>query len=193
MDRYQELESEFKDKYPTVNCDEVMNIIDKIANDFEAKASFEGYDVYVSIEKIHTLQENVFVEISADDFELHLEFENGINNGTQLRDYSFSSTFLPKSRTVDVFSHVEIDEKRILLWGAINEVEISLVEANIIFNRHKYEIESMIRKQNYDNYVTGGGTNVTDDYYTKFNRVLNNKGLFWKRIYKEVEADVYLK
>jgi hypothetical protein len=41
-------------------------------------------------------------------------------------------------------------------------------------------ILKLIKNQNYDNYVTGGGTTKTDRYYDQKKSELNERGLFWK-------------
>lgn len=44
----------------------------------------------------------------------------------------------------------------------------------------------------YDDYVTGGGTNITNKYYKDEFQKIKEFGIFWNIIYEEVEADVIL-
>ncbi len=53
----------------------------------------------------------------------------------------------------------------------------------------KPKLFELHRKQNYDNYVTGGGTNKTDKYYKDERIKLSDMGVFWEYIYEEKEVD----
>ncbi len=64
-----------------------------------------------------------------------------------------------------------------------------LKKARIIFEREKSKILDLYNKQNYDNYVTGGGSTYTDNYYKEQFKKYTDNGLYWKLIYKEVEVD----
>lgn len=56
----------------------------------------------------------------------------------------------------------------------------------IILNKNEMNIY-----YEYD-YVTGGGTNITNKYYKDEFQKIKEFGIFWNIIYEEVEADVIL-
>lgn len=188
MEIIEQIEAEFIENYPNRNWEEMNRILDIVSSDFDDKAVSEEYEVYMSREKIHQLQENVFVTITSKDeeVELSLEFENGINNGTQLNEYVFGDTLKPSARTAEVFKDIELDKERVLR----NNPKANLEKAQMMLNNYRAEIIKMHKNQSYDDYVTGGGTNKTDKYYRDFRDGLNNRGLFWQNIYEEVEVDI---
>lgn len=188
METIEQIEAEFIENYPNRNWEEMNRILNIIASDFDDKLISEEYEVYISREKIHQLQQNVFVTITSKDeeVELSLEFENGINNGTQLNEYIFGDTLKPSSRTVEVFKDIELDKERVLR----NNPNANLEKAQMMLNNYRSEIIKMNRNQSYDDYVTGGGTNKTDKYYRDFRDDLNNRGLYWQNVYEEVKADI---
>lgn len=63
----------------------------------------------------------------------------------------------------------------------------------MLFEKFKPEILKNLKEQNYDNYVTGGGTIKTDNYYNKKKNDLESKGVFWVVKYKEIETNVIWK
>lgn len=145
-------------------------------------------DIYESCEKHNQLQHTYYYEISSQLIkgELHLEVESGISNGTQLIDYSFHSTLLPESRTIEIIKDVILDEERVLANG------FSVIKARAVFPRYKDRILELNKKQSYDDYVTGGGTNITNNHYKNEFDEIRRIGIFWKYIYEEIEVDVNL-
>lgn len=188
MEIIKQIEADFIENYPNRNWEEMSRVLYIIASDFDDKVISEEYEVHIAREKIHQLQQNVFVTITSknEEVELSLEFENGINNGTQLNEYVFGDTLKPSSRTVEVFKDIELDKERVLRYNP----NANLEKAQMMLNNYRSEIIKMNRNQSYDDYVTGGGTNKTDKYYKDFKDGLNNRGLFWQNIYEEVEADI---
>lgn len=186
-DLQQELNENRKGK-PLFYFDEFF---EDLFEDFDSFKKFEvkyHCTVSVSKEKHNELQYTYYFDIYSDliDGELFLEIESGINNGTQLLDYSFGENLLPKSRTVEVLKDIVLDEEKTKKLG------FSVLKAKAVLSRHKAEILKLIRNQSYDNYVTGGGTNKTDEYYQdKFNS-FENMGLFWTEVYEDMEADINL-
>lgn len=109
-----EFEKDFIEKYDKDEFVKVDNIIEQLFdNDFdETKLQPNEWEVIVSVEKTNRLQENVFIIFIKNDNEFHLEYENGINNGTRLNDFSFESSLLPTSKTTEVVNDVVIDKKK---------------------------------------------------------------------------------
>lgn len=168
--------------------------VDKILELFDSEPfedlEQDGITVSCCTEKLHQLQENVCVSIYNDDFEVELLYENGINNGTQLNDYSINPTksFTRASREYEIVTGVELDMDQIKQWEKATGKKCSIQKAQILLDRHKPEIMKLIKDQNYDNYVTGGGTNKTDSYYRKKKDELKDMGVFWKVITKTEET-----
>lgn len=134
-------------------------------------------------EKINQLQENVCVEIDKEDsFKIELLYENGINNGTQLNDYKInpSSSFMNATREYEIIEDIELDIEQLESWSVRTGRKYSIQKAQILLDNNRGDIMKLIKNQNYDNYVTGGGTNKTDDYYSKKKEELNMQGIFWK-------------
>lgn len=126
-----------------ISPDEEKNI-NRIESKFHVKISGTS-------EKFSSLQYTYHYEITSNliDQALFLEIESGINNGTMLLSYSFESSSAPSSRTVEVLKDVVLDERWYL-------TSFHLRKAQAILNRDKHLIFEFHRKNNYDNYVTGG-------------------------------------
>jgi len=189
LDLYTQLLFEFEKLYPEQDFDYFDHVIEMLAESFDPLES-DTYQISVTKEKINALQENVFITVTSYfGMELSLEFENGINNGTQFNDYSFSQNLIPKSRTVEVLRDIEFDQERLLRL----KPNTSVLKAKNNFNRVKKDIIKSLREQSYDNYVTGGGTNVTDKAYREKQNEFEDMGAYYKCIYEEIEVDVNLK
>lgn len=136
--------------------------------------------VSVSKEKHNSLQYTLYYTITSDliDAELSLEIEDGINNGTQLNNYSFEGSIEPQSRTVSVIKDIILDKEKYEDNSSFKR------KAQAILNRDKHLIFKHVRENNYDNYVTGGNSKMKSDaLWTK---------LHLEYIYEEVEADIHL-
>lgn len=189
-----DFKKEFIDKYSIEEFTEVEGLID-FALECQTGAYKKGklWRINCDIEKIHCLQFNYYISLSKEgvdgsDEEVSLGYENGINAGTSLREYSFDRTVLPASRTIEILEDIVLDEKTVL--RKYPKVKIQL--ARLMFEGVKDQILDILRKQGYDNYVTGGGTNVTDKYYKDKLQKFQDRGLFWTKVYKQEEADLNL-
>jgi len=142
----------------------------------------------VQREKHNQLQYTFYYDITSDlyDIEINLEVEDGINNGTQLNGYSFENTLEPSSRTVEILDDIELDEDFYL------NSHLSVEKARLIFPRYKEKIKKLISNKNYDDYVTGGGTSKTDEYYKSELDEIRDFGIHWICIYKKIEVDLNL-
>ncbi len=183
-------EREFITKYSDVEFKGVISAIELFLEDSKLKIFYRNnWTILQSVEKINALQYTHFITLSKesigkDDEEVNLEYENGINNGTVLREYSLDGSGGKENltRTERILKDIEID------WEQINpNANKKLVE--LVFNYDKNKILKLYNNQNYDDYVTGGGTNSTDRYYKEELEKFHNKGLFWNLIYEEVEVD----
>jgi len=192
MNEYQDFESEFKEKYGEEEFLEVNNLIDGVLDsDTSLYEIDKTWTVSSSIEKIHSLQYTYYINLSketesGDDEEVNLTFENGINNGTQLLEYSLEgSCDIPNTHEVEVLVDIEIDWSHPSYSG--KKIRKNVVDA--IFKYHKDKILEIYGKQSYDNYVTGGGTGLTDKHYKDSLEKYHGLGLYWSKIYKTIEAD----
>ena len=195
---YLEFENDFTEKYSKEEFAKVDSIIEQLFdNGFdETKLHSNEWEVNVSVEKINQLQENVFITFTRNDDEFYLEYENGINNGTQLNDFSFENNLEPTSKTAEIVDDVVIDKEKIQQWNNERqgkEVVINWNRIEMLFEKFKPKILKNIKEQNYDNYVTGGGTIKTDSHYKQKENDLESKGVFWIVKYKEIEVDVIWK
>ena len=155
------------------------NTLEQLENKYHCKIGF-------SKEKHHTLQYTEYYSISSPlvNTELHIEVENGINNGTQLIGYSFVASCIPTHRIAEVLVGIELDEPR------YEFSRFSVDKARLVLPHHTKDIMKLLAQQSYDDYFTGGGTVKTNSYYKeKFDRY-EEMGLFWKAVYEEKEVDV---
>ena len=148
--------------------------------------------INIDVEKIHELQETIYYDIEFEGVEehLYLEVENGINNGTRLDDSSWGDNLKSDTKEVEVLKDIIFDENEFNKWYSGNEENRALVKnkAIILFNNNKNMLLKLYREQNYDNYVTGGGTNKTDSYYKDKLNELSNKGVFYEYIFEVIEV-----
>lgn len=189
---YEDLKQDCISEIGIENFEKVNKILELFDSEPFEDLEQDGITVSCSTEKIHQLQENVCVSIYNDDFEVELLYENGINNGTQLNDYSINPTnaasFTSAKREYEVVTGLELDRDQIRMWELRTGRKCSIEKAQILLDNHKSEIMKLIKEQNYDNYVTGGGTNKTDSYYKNKKNELQIRGVFWKVVTKTEET-----
>lgn len=167
--------SEKESNYIDSLVDALMYVTEKeeltsVENKFHCK-------INLNIEKHNVLQFDYYYAITSKlvNAKLFLNIESGIDRGTVLTDYSFENNCEPKKRTYSVLKDVVLDTNCYMN-------DFNKRKAQAILDRDKNLIFEHERKNNYDNYVTGG------------NSKLKPKGLWTelhlKYIYEEVEADV---
>lgn len=153
--------------------------------------------ISIDTEKHNQLQYTHYYEVDFNKEEcFFVEIENGINNGTVLISAEWGISTKKSTKIVEVLKDVVFDEEAFGKWyekmyqGHQKEnKEFSIRKGKAILNSYKSELLDLHRKQNYDNYVTGGGTNKTDKHYqSKFDKI-SDLGVFWKYIYEEREVD----
>jgi hypothetical protein len=141
-------------------------------------------------EKHNSLQYTYFWEIDFGlDENLFIEIESGINNGTQINDCNwYRSSPYDITKNIEVLDTIKFSEELFDAWyaGSKENKNFVLEKAKIIFNNNKEEILSLYKNKNYDEYVTGGGTYIINNYYKDKFAKLKNKGVFWECVYKEI-------
>lgn len=159
--------------------------IEKLEKDYECEISCE-------IEKHNVLQHTYFYDIDFGKEEnFYIEIESGINNGTQLNSAEWGINTLSKTKTIEVLKDVIFNDEAFDRWymGKDENKSFTKQKAELIFEREKHKLIELHRKQSYDNYVTGGGTNKTDMYYKDERSKLSELGVFWEYIYEDKEVD----
>lgn len=183
------LEEEFKEEFGNDKLVELdIGLDNLIDNDFE-DLEYNGLIFTCTKEKVNPLQYNICVNVSFDQNIVQLMFESGINNGTQLNEYSINSESCLSNvyRFHEVVTDVEVDFETMDRMG----VKYCKVKTEIMLQNNKSAILNLHSNQIYDNYVTGGGTNKTNEYYNSEIQKLNSKGLYWKYVSKTeaIKAD----
>lgn len=140
----------------------------------------EKFHCYIdeSKEKHNSLQYTHYFTITSElmEGEMHIEMENGINNGTVVNDISFKNNLKPKSRTVEVLKDIILDDY------FYKNKPLLKIKAQAVLNSNKNKLFEFHRQNNYDNYVTGGNSRM------KMDELLSQLKLEY--IYEEIECDV---
>jgi len=194
----EELFNEIKDKRNGKESNYLENLLQEIyeADCYDLKKVEKKYHCSIdrSIDKVHQLQSNFYYTITSPwiNAELNLEVESGINNGTQMNSYSFEGDVRPETKTVEVLKDVILNVEKYKTFEAERQ-GFTLEKGQRLLNEHKANILKLHSNQSYDNYVTGGGTNVTDKHYANEVEKLRNLGLYWEYVYEEIEIPIYYK
>ena len=188
----QDFRQDFIEKYTESEFNEITNLIDEaLSGDKVNLLNGDIWTLTQDIEKHNALQYSHYISLSKEgkdcDEEVSLTFENGINNGTVCQDYSFDgSGSVSCTKMEDIFVDIQPDweeiEKR-----AKGKVNRSLIQQ--IFDVNKKAIMELLGDQNYDNYVTGGGTTKTDEHYNRKIQAWHDRGFYWIRVYENMEVD----
>lgn len=167
-----------------IDFDPMNDKTDAIDQKYACTLSFE-------VEKHNTLQYTYFYEVVFVEGIYNVEIECGINNGTQVNHQAWNDSTKKSTREVEVVKDVIFSEKAFNLWYNGNEESRDFVrrKAIAIFGNNKTKLLKLHKNQNYDDYVTGGGTNIISRFYKDEYRELRDKGVFWEYKYETVEAD----
>lgn len=177
---FEEISCERNDKRSKYLEDLIEEIFENLGYDMSKIEKQYHCNIYTSTEKHNALQFTYYITISSDliKSELNLNIESGINNGTQLNEYSFDNPITPEVRFARVLKDVILDE------SMYRNNEFFKRKSQAILDRDKHLIFEYVRKNNYDNYVTGGHSK------------LKAKGLWTELyldyVYEEIEVDVNL-
>ena len=127
----------------------------------------------------YDIEENYFVEI-----------ESGINNGTQLNDEGWGGS-VDRTKEVEVLDDIIFGENEFRSdYPDDSPNSIRYIKEVSKFNRDKPKLLELHRQQSYDNYVTGGGTNITDSHYRNEHNKMTE---YAKYCYKIIEVNRNLK
>lgn len=162
---------------------ETNNFVDELCDidpnyESEVKVLEEKYNCSIScdIEKHNSLQYTYFYEV---DFRLednfYVEIESGINNGTQLNHEEWGVDSKKTTKTVEVLKDIVLD------MDFYEQGSFLAKKAQAVLDANKNKLFEFHRKNNYDNYVTGGNSKL------KLDPLLSQLHLDY--IYEEQEVD----
>lgn len=176
-----------------------------------------GVSIAVDKEKHHALQYTYYytVGFEGETEPFCVEIEDGINNGTEVVNQGWSCK-TPNKRMDNVFIGIKANIKEMLKLSEkngdesfisigtakqlANEFGISDIKpvpnsaffnALIKFKEHKKDIEKLYSQKSYDNYVTGGGTTVTDRYFASQFSKYTAMNLAWDCEFELQECDIH--
>lgn len=117
-----------------------------------------GCKISLDVEKINVLQHTYYYEIDFGKAEnLFIEIESGINNGTQVNHSEWGVSTKSRTDVVDVLKDIVLDEE---FYKGKNLLR---AKASAILRNNKDKLFEYHRKNNYDNYVTGGNSKLELD------------------------------
>mgnify|MGYP003677751960 CR=1 FL=1 len=151
---------------------------------------FEGLEISYSKEKINTLQYNICVDIEHGENNIELLFEDGINNGTQLNEYTINpkTSFTNDVRYYNELIGFELDMDTVNSLASNGKADdCFILKAQTVLDNITPKLKKLHREQSYDNYVTGGGTTKTDRFYDEKLNELSNGTVFWRSVYNQIE------
>lgn len=176
-DLLEEISIEREDKRSEYLENLILEIFEEGCYDLSKIEKKYHCSIYTSKEKHNSLQFTLYHTITSDliDGELNLEVEDGINNGTLLRDYSFDSALEPETRTVEIIKDIVLDNSK------YEDNSFFKRKSQTILDRDKHLIFEHIRKNSYDDYVTGGNSKLkAEGLWTE---------LHLDYIYEEIEVE----
>jgi len=110
--------------------------------------------ISVAIEKHNSLQFTYYYDVDFGETEIfYVEIENGINNGTVIVNAEWGVSTKSNTKTVRILKDIIVDESK-----CINSNQF--VKAKAILDKEKSKLFEFARKDNYDNYVTGGNSKM---------------------------------
>lgn len=200
-DHSKDFQEQFLEKYKSEETlkklDDFMDL--GMCEEHDENAIIDGWVPDITVEKHDCLNYTYHFQFRREEKErenetINLSFYTGINVGCELVDFSFEGKSLANQpHYIEEFSHIEINWSKYLLMHCVEKKEdlppLVVKKIENLFNNNKDEIEKIIGKESYDNYVTGGGTVKTDSHYRNLFAEYNAKGIFWERCYQTVEVD----
>jgi len=145
-----------------INIEDFINSISEIDPNFEKelKSVEDAYNCKISFvtEKHNSLQYTYYFEV---DFgcndKFYVEVESGINNGTQVNHAEWGISTLSKTKTIEVLKDIILDD------SFYEDGSLLKLKAQALLNRSKSKLFDFHRKDDYDNYVTGGNSKMKID------------------------------
>lgn len=111
-----------------------------------------------STEKHNALQYTYFYEVDFNKDELfYIEIESGISNGTQVNNAEWGSDTKEDTKTARILKDIKLD------CSFYEDGSLLKRKAQAILNANKSKLFEFYRKNNYDNYVTGGNSKMKLD------------------------------
>ncbi len=184
---FQDFEDDFKLSYTAEDLEIVNKLIgEQLESDTGLYKTAGEWTADLSIEKHDALNHSYHISLSkdeSDDEEISLTFYTGIDVGCELVEYSFcGNSILNTQKFEKVLDDLSVDWPRY-------KADVNKNKIQWFLDASKDSIMEIYNKQNYDNYVTGGGTSVTDASYKEQLDSYRNRGLHWICEYKEIEVD----
>lgn len=185
----EDFNEEFEQKYGEDELKEVSKLIDQGFDKYSSCIiTGDIWSLSLEVEKHGMLQHTLHMALSKevngkDDEEVNLEFEDGIDNGTVLRNHCLEgSSTMHSPKMVRVLVDLKYD-------FSLSNTKHSKELTESIFNDVKPDILEVYKKQNYDNYVTGGGSTKTSKHYRNELDKYHDRGFYWTCVYEEQEVD----
>lgn len=156
----QKLQKEISKKRKGKQSDYLQSLINELIEEgFEGVPDIEKKyhcKIYTRNQKHNELQFTFYYQITSDLIkgELYLEVEDGIDNGTQLNEYSFTKRLDNKKYSFQVIKDVVLDESKYVKGSFFHRKSKHILDSN------KLLILEYIQRHNYDNYITGGNSKM---------------------------------
>jgi len=187
MSKYEDFREECIDRLSKEDFNHIDKLVLLALEDEKTLTDYYGWNSRFCKEKHDALNYSyhisIYKEQEESDFEIELTFYTGIDVGCELEHYSLDGcSIVHQPNMVNVLVDLKLDWSRIKK-GANPKL------AQYMLDGAKERILELYSKQNYDNYVTGGGTAKTNKHYKKEIESYNNRGLYWTCVYEEQEFD----
>lgn len=138
--------------------DELCGIDPRYKNEVKAIEHQFNCSITCDIEKHNSLQYSYFYKV---DFGLgenfFVEIESGINNGTQVNAEEWGVSSKETTKIVNVLKDIVLD------MDYYEQGSFMAKKAQAVLDANKDKIFEFDRKNNYDNYVTGGNSKLKLD------------------------------
>jgi hypothetical protein len=138
-------------------CEDLMGIDPNYESEVKAIEKKFNCAISVDIEKVNVLQETHYYEIVDRDNTLHIEVESGINRGTHLISCEWGFSTKEDTKEVNVLTDIVLDDSMYIEGSLLKR------KAQAVLSSNKEELFEFHRKDNYDNYVTGGNSKMKKD------------------------------
>tara|TARA_Y100001960_G_scaffold321323_1_gene395864 strand:- start:81988 stop:82617 length:630 start_codon:yes stop_codon:yes gene_type:complete len=202
MSNYKDFEIEFIELFSEKEFKIIDKFITEKLEDFDTESEVIGdWSLSLDIEKINCLNHDYHFSFEKEGREeaVTISFKTGIDVGCELMEYSLTGdSGLSIQKTVEVFSHIEIDWSSVVNHYNIRSQvkakdkselpDLFVLKIENYLKNNKQSIEEKIRSKSYDDYVTGGGNVVCDKHYRSAFEEHKSKGFFWNEVYEETEV-----
>jgi len=156
----------------------IVEALSYVSDKSELSSIEKEFDCTISMdtEKHNALQYTYYFDVDFGlDKNLVVEIESGINNGTVVNSVEWGDYVRDYSTTANVLKDIILDDY------FYKEGSLLKMKAEAVLYANKSKLFEFHRKNNYDNYVTGGNSKM------KMDELLSE--LHLKYIYEEIEVD----